>query len=348
MFGHPRTLSRSDSGLAVYAPSAKRSEEASKRTAPPSDARQSSYTMNVRPFEVLVVDDSPVYRKAIELVLRSGPYTLHYATNGAEALQLFRELSPEILITDWVMPDISGIDLCLEVRKARTGPYTYVILMTGNAEKANVIKGLGAGADDYLTKPFDSGEMLARIGVGRRLVELHRELAAKNRALEEVARTDLLTGLANRRALEDWASKILPSAARHTFSLWAVLMDIDSFKSVNDTYGHHAGDTVIKEFANLLKKNVRRSDFCGRLGGDEFLLLISHICQDEIELTINRLRQRCASFPFEFEKKSVQVTASFGVAEFKGKVVPTFSDLLQRADGMLYQAKQAGRNCVKA
>jgi len=208
-------------------------------------------------YEVLVVDDSPVYRKLVEQVLCAEPYSLLFAQNGEEALRLFEEHAPCIVITDWMMPDISGPELCRRIRADKTQPYTYVILMTSNTEKGNVVKGLQAGADDYLTKPFDPGEMLARIGVGRRIVDLNRELAAKNEKLEQAARTDPLTGLPNRRAIEDWASKQLRGAARHGYSLWVVIGDIDNFKRINDTFGHDAGDAVLKTFAEGLRKNTR-------------------------------------------------------------------------------------------
>jgi PleD family two-component response regulator len=145
--------------------------------------------------------------------------------------------------------------------------------MTSKAERANVVQGLQAGADDYLTKPFDSAEMLARIGVGRRIIDLNRELVAKSQRLEEAARTDPLTGLPNRRAIEEWASKQLRGAARHEFPFWVIVGDLDSFKNINDTFGHDAGDTVLKQFAEILKKNTRASDICGRLGGEEFLIV---------------------------------------------------------------------------
>src|SRR6202040_3198965 len=205
-------------------------------------------------YDVLVVDDSPVYRKLVEQVLESQPFNLHFARNGKEALQLIEEFSPAIVVTDWMMPDFSGPELCQRIRADQSRPYTYIILMTSNTEKGNVVKGLQAGADDYLTKPFDPGEMLARIGVGRRIIDLNRQLAAKSLELEEAARTDPLTGLPNRRAIEEWACRQLRGSARHGFPFWVVLGDIDCFKSVNDTFGHDAGDVVLKTFADHLKK----------------------------------------------------------------------------------------------
>src|SRR5574340_1135630 len=298
-------------------------------------------------YEVLVVDDSPVYRKLVEQVLSCEHYKLLFANNGAEAMELYHAHSPSIVITDWMMPDFSGPELCQRIRADNTQHYTYVILMTSNTEKANVVQGLDAGADDYLTKPFDSGEMLARIGVGRRIIDLNRELAAKNKKLEEVARTDSLTGLPNRRAIEDWTSKQLRGAARHGYSVWVVLGDIDSFKTINDTFGHDAGDIVLKTFADILKKYTRASDICGRLGGDEFLMVITHIANEHVELTVNRLREQFAALSFPLQGPSVNVTASFGVAGYQGRDIQDFGALLRKADQMLYEAKRAGRNLAR-
>jgi len=298
-------------------------------------------------YQVLVVDDSPVYRKLVEQVLSTEPYALLFANNGAEALELYEEHSPCMVITDWMMPDFSGLELCQRIRADQTRPYTYLILMTSNKEKEHVVKGLQAGADDYLTKPFDPGEMLARLGVGRRIIDLNRELAAKSEKLEKAARTDPLTGLPNRRAIEDWAAKQLRGAARHGYSLWVVLGDIDSFKSINDTFGHDAGDIVLKTFAEVLKKSTRGSDICGRLGGDEFLLVITHVEVENVEATVNRFREQFAALSFPLQGQSIGVTASFGVAGYLGKDGQDFTALVRKADQMLYEAKRAGRNIVR-
>ena len=298
-------------------------------------------------YDVLVVDDSPVYRKLVEQMLESQAFSLHFARNGKEALQLIEEYSPSIILTDWMMPDLSGPELCQRIRADQGKPYTYIILMTSNTEKGNVVKGLQAGADDYLAKPFDPGEMLARIGVGRRIIDLNRELAAKSVKLEEAARTDPLTGLPNRRAIEEWAFKQLRGAARHGFSLWVVVCDIDSFKTINDSFGHHAGDIVIKTFADLLKKITRSSDICGRLGGDEFLMVMTHVESEHIEATVNRFREQFAALSFPFQGQSVSVTSSFGIAGSAGKEMPEFGGLVRKADQMLYEAKRDGRNTVR-
>jgi len=299
-----------------------------------------------RIYEVLVVDDSPVYRKLVEQVLASEAYSLLFAGDGAQAMKLYEEHSPCLVITDWMLPDFSGFELCQRIRSDATRPYTYIIVMTSNTEKCNLVKGLQAGADDYLTKPFDSGEMVARIGVGRRIIDLNRELAAKSQRLEEAARTDPLTGLPNRRAIEEWASKQLRGATRHGFPLWVAVGDIDSFKTINDSFGHDAGDIVLKTFADLLRKNTRASDICGRLGGDEFLLVLTHVERAHVQATVNRFREQFASLSFPLQGQSVRVTASFGVAGVENKDVEGFGSLLRKADQMLYEAKRAGRNLV--
>jgi two-component system cell cycle response regulator len=298
-------------------------------------------------LQVLVVDDSPVYRKLVEHALEGGPYSLLFAKSGREALELYARYLPGIVITDWMMPDLSGLDLCQRLRADVHRGYTYIILLTSIAEKDNVVKGLAAGADDYLTKPFDPAELMGRIGVGRRIIDLHRQIDAKNKLLEEMAHSDPLTGLPNRRAIEEWAGRQLRGAARHGFPYWVVLADLDSFKSINDTYGHEGGDALLQKFAEILKTVIRASDICGRLGGDEFLLVITHVEADSINKTVERFREKLAEQQFQIGDEKVTITASFGIAGFHGKEIVDFNTLVRRADKALYAAKRAGRNLVK-
>jgi len=296
---------------------------------------------------VLVVEDSPICRKLLEKALEGEPYAPIFATCGREALELYERHAPSLIITDWMMPDFSGLELCQRIRADQQRGYTYIILLTSISEKSSVVKGLAAGADDYLTKPFDPAELRARIGVGRRTIDLHREIEAKNRLLEEMAHTDALTGLANRRAIEDWAGRQLRGAMRHGFPFWVVLADLDSFKCTNDNFGHDAGDVVLQKFAEALKASTRASDFCGRLGGDEFLMVITHVAEDGIRPTVDRFREQFALQEFCFEDKKVKLTASFGIAGLDGKDASEFSALLRRADKALYEAKHSGGNQVR-
>ena len=298
-------------------------------------------------FKVLVADDSPIYRKLVEHALAEKQYPVLFAKSGREAIDLFSEHLPSLVITDWMMPDLSGIELCEHIRNHPRQSYTYLIILTGITEKDNLVKGLAAGADDYLTKPFHSDELLARVGVGHRIVELHRQLEAKNRLLEELALTDPLTGLPNRRAIEEWATRQLSGAARYGFSFLVVLADLDHFKTVNDTHGHDAGDAVLKKFAEILSTNSRRSDICGRIGGEEFLFVLTHTSQENAVMVVERMRAELEAAKFDFDGGSLTVTASFGLAGFEGTQVPDFNRLVSQADAALYAAKRTGRNRIE-
>jgi len=297
-------------------------------------------------LQVLVVDDSPFSRKLVEHAMEGDSYSLLLAENGNEAVRLFKEHRPAVVITDWMLPDSSGPELCERIRAESTDSYTYIILLTSMTEKEDIVKGLSSGADDYLTKPFDRGELLARIGVGRRTIELHREIDAKNKLLEEMAHTDPLTGLPNRRMIEEWAARQLRGAARHGFAVWVAHADLDNFKSINDSYGHDAGDQVLQKFGEVLRESTRASDISGRMGGDEFLLVMTHLDEKSTRLTVERLRGQFAALKFSFGGDTVSVTASFGIAGFQGKEPPEFSKLVRQADKALYTGKRAGRNQV--
>jgi diguanylate cyclase (GGDEF)-like protein len=298
-------------------------------------------------FKILVVDDSPIYRKLVEQSLSDQPYPVLFAKNGRQALELFAEHQPALVITDWTMPDIGGLELCQSIRRTPRHFYSYLILLTSNTDKEQVIEGLAAGADDYLTKPFHPGELVARVGVGRRMFELHRQIEAKNRQLEELALTDPLTGLHNRRAIDLWASSQLSAATRHDYSIWVAVADLDHFKKVNDVYGHDAGDTVLKSFAEVLRTNTRKSNFCGRLGGEEFLMLLTHAEKEQVGIAMERVRSQFATKAFTFGERELQPTASFGVVGFRGSQPPELNALLSRADAALYSAKHKGRNRIE-
>jgi two-component system cell cycle response regulator len=298
-------------------------------------------------FKVLVADDSPVYRKLVEHALAEDSCPVSFANSGHQAIEMFEREHPDLVITDWVMPDLTGIELCQRIRTGAQSSYTYIIILTSNAEKENVVKGLSAGADDYLTKPFHRDELLARVHVGRRLIDLHRQIEAKNRLLEELALTDPLTGLPNRRAIEDWSARQLSGAARHGFTMWVVLIDLDHFKSVNDTYGHDAGDTALKKFGEVLRNNTRLSDISGRIGGEEFLLVLTHADEKNVVVVVDRIRKQLAAEQFEWNGSVINVTASFGAAGFSGKKAPEFSHLVKQADAALYRAKDLGRNRIE-
>ena len=178
-------------------------------------------------------------------------------------------------------------------------------------------------------------------------MELQREIEVKNAMLQELALTDPLTSLPNRRAIEDWAARQLSGAARHGFSFWVALADLDHFKKVNDTHGHDAGDTVLKAFSQILKSKSRRSDICGRIGGEEFLFVLTHATQEQAMRVIECVRAELEATKFNFNGNSLTVTASFGLAGFAGTRAPDFNRLVAQADSALYSAKRMGRNRVE-
>jgi len=299
-------------------------------------------------LKALIADDSAIYRRLVERALSVEACSVAVAKSGEEALAIFERERPSLVITDWEMPDLTGIELCQRIRSTADGPYTYIIILTSNSQKENVVKGLSAGADDYLTKPFDPDELLARVRVGHRLIDLQRQIEAKNRQLEELALTDPLTGLPNRRAIVSWSSRQISGAARHGFAFWVVLIDLDHFKKVNDTYGHAAGDVALKRFAEILKAHTRHSDIAGRIGGEEFLQVLTHSTEEGVRTVVERIREQFAAEKFEFGGPPATITASFGVAGFLGgKDAPQFSEMVSLADAALYRAKHLGRNRVE-
>jgi diguanylate cyclase (GGDEF)-like protein len=205
--------------------------------------------------------------------------------------------------------------------------------------------GLSCGADDYLTKPFSPAELRARLKVGCRLIGFQREMREKNRQLEELAYTDPLTGLPNRRAIEVWAQSQIAAAIRHKFPLCVAMADLDRFKRLNDTFGHGSGDTVLRRFAKILKENCRSSSLYGRVGGEEFLIVMTHTNLAGAAVAIEHIRERFAEQVFSFGAHDVVATASFGVACHSGGS-QTFRELVSRADAALYSAKQSGRNRI--
>jgi diguanylate cyclase (GGDEF)-like protein len=300
-----------------------------------------------QPFKILAVDDSAIYRKLVEQSLSAEECALLFAKNGREALDLFAKGQPALVISDCNMPDMEGLELCKRIRGDFPDHYCYLILLTSNSGKEEIVEGLRAGADDYLTKPFHSGELVARVEVGRRFVELHRQIQTKNRRLEEMALTDALTGLPNRRAIDVWAPRELSAAARHDFPFWAVMADLDFFKKVNDIYGHDAGDTALKTFAEILTAQTRESDMCARLGGEEFLLMMTHSDKEGARTAVERIRKQFQDTKFAFGSHTVTATASFGIAGFRGTEPPDWNALVARADTALYTAKHNGRNRVE-
>jgi two-component system cell cycle response regulator len=296
-------------------------------------------------LKLLIADDSMVCRKLVEYTLAAQNFCTFFATSGQEAMEIFAQHRPDLVITDWMMPDLTGVELCKRVREDFKESYAYIILLTSMTDKRELSAGLAAGADDYLTKPFEPEELRARLGVGCRVIEFHRTIEAKARLLEELALTDHLTGLPNRRAIEAWAHTEVAAADRHQFSLCVVMADLDHFKRLNDAFGHDAGDIVLKKFASILKDNCRRSNMCARIGGEEFLIVLTHTDVQGAVIAVERIRETLAAQVFRFGTHDILVTASFGIASLN-RQSENLIQLMSRADEALYSAKRLGRNCI--
>jgi two-component system cell cycle response regulator len=309
--------------------------------------------------KVLIVDDDPSVLRLLEKHLAAGGYEILSAANGAEALQIVLSQGPATVITDWMMPEMDGLQLCRAIRSSEGIGFVYVIMLTASADKARLVEAFEAGVDDFLSKPVDREELLARLTAATRILDLEENLAKQNRALckanadmavlnqklKRMATTDTLTGLANRRQAMIRLRQHWAVAERYNQPLACIVADIDHFKQVNDTYGHDVGDIVLREAAKTLDSCARVSDTVCRLGGEEFLILCPSATSEMAATGAERLRQAVEVNRIRCNDLELTVTMSMGVAE---RDEPTNSpdDLLKHADDALYAAKRAGRNRV--
>jgi two-component system cell cycle response regulator len=299
--------------------------------------------------KILVADDDLFLREMLEAELRRAGHDVVTVSDGLQAWELLQKEHVRMLIVDWLMPGLDGAELVRRIRGASLPGYTYVILLTARSGKDEIVEGLNAGADDYVTKPFRRDEFLARLGVGARILDLEDRLSASVAREEALATRDILTGLPNRRGLYDRARAEISRAEREKRSVGVIMMDLDHFKAINDRFGHAAGDEALRRVAQVLQANRRDYDLAGRWGGEEFLVVVPGAALAQASLVAERIRAAIQSIELPVGREgTVTLRASFGVAAAEPATARVgLDELLERADLAMYRAKREGRNRVE-
>ncbi len=306
-------------------------------------------------MRILVADDEPTSRLIAETALRSLGHECRTVSDGAEAWEAFRSDRPDVVISDWMMPGLSGLELCRNIRADVIGSYTYFIMVTSQGGLDEILEGMSGGVDDYLIKPLDPDDLQARLIGAARITALHRQLDDQRTRLEglndeltAIARRDPLTGLGNRRALDEDLDLLEARVTRYGHRYCMALLDIDHFKAYNDTYGHQAGDHILRTVAAQLEDQARGGDAVYRYGGEEFLCIFPEqsLLTGTIAVERMRLGIEFLAIPHTGNAPGV-VTISAGLAMLDPSRIRSVTEVLKEADEVLYRAKQLGRNRVE-
>jgi two-component system, cell cycle response regulator len=292
--------------------------------------------------KVLIAEDDLISRRVLEANLLEWGYDVIIASDGLEAWELLQKPgAPNLVISDWMMPHMDGLELCRRIRQMESSGYIYFIILTAKGGKEDVIKGLEAGADDFLVKPFDRQELKYRARIGERIINLELRIL-------ELANTDALTGKLNRRAFMERTDQEIQRSFREEAPLSLILTDIDDFKKINDRHGHQVGDLVLQRFTEQLSKSLRPYDFVGRYGGEEFVVCLPGADISQAGSAAERMRRRVEEMKITLpdSSQSIQITGSFGVASLSVGSKETMDLIIGRADENMYRAKREGKNRV--
>ncbi len=298
-------------------------------------------------MKVLIAEDEKVLQYRLEKFTEEMGFEVVSCSNGLEAWEIVQsENAPRLLVLDWMMPGMDGIEICRKVREQANASYTFILLLTSKGRQEDYVKGMEAGADDYITKPFNHSELRARLGVGRRIIELNEELLNIRNNLEEQVVRDKLTGLYNRHYMVDTLEKEFSRSLRYNTDLSCLLLDLDYFKDVNDTFGHAFGDMVLREFSTCLKQDERKADIPFRYGGEEFMVLLPNTSIAGAQNVAEKIRSICDKKRYNDGNSAITVTVSIGISSVKQYQLLESKELLALADKALYRAKAEGRNRV--
>jgi len=293
---------------------------------------------------VLVAEDDAMFRRILASWLTTWGYAVTMAQDGAEAWAILQqEIRPQILILDWMMPAINGLELCGKVRERNQIPYQYILLATAKDAKQDLVRGLEAGADDYLTKPFDRSELKARLRACNRILTLQDDQIRAHEQLRFQATHDALTGAFNRGEILEMLRRELERGARTRTTTGILMLDIDHFKLINDTYGHLTGDAVLREVTQRVSKAVRSYDSVGRYGGEEFVIVLPGCSREQVDQGAERVRAAVDNGPVWVNDARIAVTVSIGAAVTTNGAISD-KEILAAADAALYRAKRIGRN----
>ncbi|HHX40463.1 MAG TPA: diguanylate cyclase [Armatimonadetes bacterium] len=308
--------------------------------------QSSELLIDLQGRHVLIADDDPESIDLVGTILASEGHHLLSATHADEVLRQARLHQPDLILMDLEMPGMDGLSVAQALRHDPRTQHIPVIFVTASTALENKLRALREGANDYITKPYYREELLARINVALRLKALQDALRERNQLLAELATHDELTRLYNRRHLVQRLSEEVPRAKRYRLPLSCLLLDLDHFKRVNDTYGHPAGDAVLRQIASILRSSVRSVDVVGRYGGEEFLIILPQTGAEGARVLAERIRQRVEQEPFDIGGQTIHCTTSIGLAAASDGEVPDADDLIAEADRALYHAKAMGRNRV--
>jgi diguanylate cyclase (GGDEF)-like protein len=292
-------------------------------------------------MKILIAEDQPTSALLLRHLLTRLGHQVDVAGDGEIAWEMIRDNDARLLISDWIMPRLDGPELCRRIREAGLDRYIYIILLTTRDRHEDKLKGLRAGADDFLIKPPDPDELAVRLEIACRILAVYERLAEQNIKLAELAATDELTKTKNRRRFREDLDLLFSQACRYNSPLSLIMLDIDHFKQYNDTFGHPAGDEVLRLVGATLREHLRTHDVVARFGGEEFIILLPATGSDEALHVAERLRESLAECDWPHGK----VTASLGVSMLNS-TTPTAADLVDQADRALYQSKEQGRNRV--